>query len=118
MSAITTDDYARTWSTRLVDTEMRRSGLTASAARARVASRIGSTPGTLENLSRNRLKGVREWLFSRLFDAVVAEVEREIAALQHEHETLLALGKRPDCREVQAVVASLDRLRSAKVSEP
>lgn len=111
MSAITSDEYARTWSERLVENEMRRSGLTASAARARVASRIGATPGTLENLNRKRLKGVREWLFSRLLNAVVAEIEKEIAALQHEHKKLLALGCGPDDRTVETVVAGLARLR-------
>ena len=76
-----------------------------------MARRLGTAPGTLENLSRSRLKGVREWLYSKLLSAVVAEVEREIAALNHEHQTLLALGKGRDDRAMQEVVAGLARLR-------
>lgn len=112
MSAIATDDLARTWASRIERAEAQRHGDSIAAARKRVAARLGITPGTLENLSRDRLKGVRQWLFEALKAGVIAEIRREIAA--HEHELLaLAADPRGDAGgQVAEVLSSLDALRS------
>ena len=111
MTAVASDALARQWARQLEDREAARNGLSRVAARAKVARQIGVTPGTLENLSRNRLKGVREWLYARLLAAVTKQAELELAALQHEHQTLLALGQGRDDRTAQEVVEGIARLR-------
>ena len=111
MTAVASDTLARQWARQLEDREIACHGLTRIAARAKVARHVGVTPGTLENLSRSRLKGVREWLYSRLLAAVTASAEKELAALQHEYQTLLALGQRRSDRAVQEVAQGIARLR-------
>jgi hypothetical protein len=82
MSAI--DTTARDWVIRLEDAEKRRSGVPLQIARRAVARKIGAAPGTLENIRRGRTKGVRGWIFERLSSAVVAEIQFEIASLEHD----------------------------------
>lgn len=111
MSAITSDSLARDWARELERREATRASVPLSMARKRVASRIGILPGTLENLSRDRLKGVREWVYARLHTALVAELKREIAAHTHELEKLERLGRIPGDGTYQEVVAGLEKLR-------
>ena len=112
MSVATSDDLARVWADRIERSEARRHGVSLATARKRVADRLGIAPGTLENLSRDRLKGVRQWLFEALKAGVIAEIRREIAA--HEHELVaLAADPRGDAGgQVAEVLSSLDALRS------
>lgn len=116
MSAIASDELARSWARRIERNEARRLGLPIAAARKRVAYRLGVAPGTLENLSRDRMKGVRLWLFDTLKAAVVADLRREIAA--HEHElAALARDSRGDLGgSLAEAEAGLVRLR-ALISE-
>ena len=111
------DILARRWARQLEDAEIARYGVPRNIARARVARLIGASPGTLENLSRNRLKGVREWLYAKLLDAVTAQARRELTVLQHEYETLLALGQGRDDRAAQEVAQSIARLRAVLMEE-
>jgi len=112
MSAVTSDSLARDWARQLEVGEAKRTGLPLNAARKRLAARIGILPGTLENLSRDRLKGVRQWVYSALHEAVKAELRREIAAHTHELEKLERLGRDPAHPEVQAALAGYDALRA------
>lgn len=112
MAAVTEDELARGWAAKLERREQDRTGLSRSLARKRVASRIGVSPGTLENLHRDRIKGVRSWLMTKLRAAVLAELQREIEAHQHE---LATIALNPGCAlagAVQEVDEGLSRLKS------
>ena len=108
MSALTSDSLARDWARRLESKEAERAGLPLRAARKRLADRLGVLPGTLENLSRDRIKGVRHWIFLALHEAMKGEIRREIAAHQHELAKLEAIGGHPDQREVRSVLEGLE----------
>ncbi len=112
MSAVTSDSLARDWARRLETKEAQRSGLSLGVARKRVAGRLGILPGTLENLSRERIKGVRHWIFLALHEAVKAELKREMAAHEHELEILERLGRDASDTQVQAAMAGYDALRA------
>ena len=112
MAAVTEDDLARGWAAKLEEREQSRTGLSRSLARKRVASRIGVSPGTLENLQRDRIKGVRGWVLSKLRAAALADLQREIEAHQHE---LATIALHPGCAlggAVEEVAQGLARLKS------
>lgn len=93
------DIATRNWAIGLEDRERARSGVPLPIARRAVARRLNIAPGTLENLRRGRIKGVRAWLVERVQSAFVRELELEIARLTHERE--LALQSGMDTREDQ-----------------
>jgi transcriptional regulator with XRE-family HTH domain len=99
---------------RLEDTEQVRSGLPLPAARQRLAARIGIAAGTLETLRRGRRKSLTDALSARLASAVVAELTKEIGALNHELELARSLGRRggADLGEVAEIEADLASLRA------
>jgi hypothetical protein len=66
------------------DQEARRLGVPVTAARSRVASRIGVAPGTLENLRRLRTKIVPNWLMNRIRAEFILVLQSEIQRLEHE----------------------------------
>ncbi len=113
MPAVTEDDLAKGWAASLEEREQRRSGLSRIMARKRVANRIGVSPGTLENLHRDRIKGVRGWVLMKLRAAALADLQREIEAHQHE---LATIALHPGCAlggAVEEVAKGLARLKAA-----
>ena len=80
-------------------------------ARAAVARRVGGAVGTLENLRRGRIKGVRAWIAEALRDALVKELKSEIAAHEHELAILLAGARHPDRHEVAEIEAGVTALK-------
>lgn len=56
-------------------------GVSKPDATRRLAQRIGVAPGTLENIARERSKGVRAWVWGKLNAALLAEIERIQAEL-------------------------------------
>ena len=66
------------------DQEVRRLGVSVTAARSRVANRIGVAPGTLENLRRLRTKIVPNWLMNRIRAEFITSLQLEIQRLEHE----------------------------------
>ena len=113
MSAVTSDSLAREWARRLERREASRTGLPLSLARVRLAARLGVGPGTLENLSRNRMKGIREWLFQTLRQALLDELSRELSALRHEMDCLALTGLGPDDPSMVEVAQALEKAKKA-----
>ena len=68
----------------LEDTEARRLGIKTVEARERIASKIGISPGTLENLRRMRTKIVPNWLMNRVRQELISVLQSEIQRLEHE----------------------------------
>ena len=113
MSATTSDRLARDWARKLEDREAARMGVSIGTARKRVASKTGIAIGTLENLRRDRLKGVREWVYKRLQAALVTELRREHQALTNELEFLERHGKDSDGNQMAEIAADLEKVRRA-----
>lgn len=112
MSAVATEDVARDWVKRLEDIEIRRSGAPIREARARVARRVGVPAGTLENLRRDRMKGIRAWVYTALHRTLIAEIKREIAAYTHELQIALNIDGGADPAEIAEILAGLDELKT------
>lgn len=90
----------------LVSQEARRTG-DRIRARKNVARALGTSPGTIENLQRSRLKNVAGWLRDALRARVIRELESEIARLQHELAILHQTGSDPRGNEMAAVRADM-----------
>lgn len=107
------DIATRNWAIGLEDRERARSGAPLPIARKAVARRLKIPPGTLENLRRGRIKGVRAWLVERVQSAFVRELELEIARLTHERQLVLQSGlgsHQEHAREVETHLATLHEL--------
>lgn len=96
----------------LVDQEARRRG-TRVGAHMYVARTVGTSPGTIENLMRSRLKRVEGWLRDALRARVIRELEAELVRLQHELAVLRQSGVDPRSNEMAAVRADLSALLTA-----
>lgn len=91
VNATSFDDLARQYARTLEDREALSNGQPITKARESVARRIGVPPGTLENLRRQRIKGIRAWIFERLRTAYEADCERQLKLLEHELEITRSL---------------------------
>ena len=100
---------ARQLANLLVDQEYRRVK-DRDRARCNVARAIGTSPGTIENLQRNRLKRISGWLRDALRARVIRELEAEIARLQHELAVHKQTGVDPRGDEATAVRADLSAI--------
>lgn len=101
----------------LVDQEHRR-GNDRICARRNVARAVGASPGTIENLQRDRLKQIAGWLRDALRARVIRELEAEIKRLEHE----LAIHKQTAMdshhREAAAINADLSTIRRVLARKP
>lgn len=112
MSATEYTERARGWAKLLEDREAAKSGQPLATAREAVARRIGVLPGTLENLRKNRLKGIAAHLYDQLRGGVIRALELELAHVEHELQIARQAGFDPREREIEALVASRARLRT------
>jgi hypothetical protein len=92
MNAMTDISTVNRFARSLEDSEARRLGITTSKARVRVASRIGVSPGTLENLRRLRTKVVPNWLMNKVRAELVSVLQLEIQRLEHEVNVARQIG--------------------------
>lgn len=76
-------------------------------ARIHVARALGTSPGTIENIQRGRLKRISGWLRDALRARVIRELESEIVRLKHELEVHKQVGVDPRGDEATAVRADL-----------
>jgi hypothetical protein len=94
---------------------MRSASLQASMADARksLARDMKVAAGTLENVRKGRLKGVRLWVAEKIHGALIRELEREMARLTHEYQILVQCGAHRVDDEVSEVESLLARARQA-----
>jgi hypothetical protein len=109
------DELARGWARRLEDWEAERLNKPVVEARPMLAARIGVSPGTLENIRRDRVKELRPSIIERLRAAYQAEREKQLKLLEHDLEITRALA--PGSRAVSAVVAVVDSARGNQADE-
>jgi len=111
------DHSVPAWSHLLEEREKRR-GMKLPDARRSVANKIGVSPGTLENLSRGRFKSLRLNIVEAIRNAVIRELESEIAALSHELDLARQSGAHPASPEIieaaTAVQTARELLKGAK----
>lgn len=95
--------------------EIRAARLQTSLANARkaVARDTRLAPGTLENIRKQRTKGIRGWIGQTIRGALLRELEREMVRLQHEYQILMASGSDPRSDEVAEVQTYLARARQS-----
>ena len=85
MSTATADlSTAHHFVTKIEDAEAKRKNLTVTDVRPLVASRLKTSPGTLENIRRFRSKVIPNWLMERIRAEFVAVLQNEIQGLEHE----------------------------------
>ena len=111
MTTLMIDETAAAFARRLEDRERSRCGVSLPVARDAVARRTGVAVGTLENLRRGRIKGVRAWIEAALRAALVKELEAELARTEHELTVLRAALHRMDQGQIGEVEASIAALR-------
>lgn len=68
----------------LENAEAKRIGASLPMARSRIASRLGVSPGTLENIRRLRTKIVPNWLMNKVRSELISVLQLEIRRLEHE----------------------------------
>ena len=110
-STMSTDTQTALWAHMLERNERSRTGGSVATVRAAIAQRLGVAPGTLENISRGRLKGVRAWVAEKIRGAVIRELEREIQRLQGELHMAHQSGAHPAADEVCAALSAIAEAR-------
>jgi len=96
---------------RLEDREAARTGHPISIARRVLAWRLKVSPGTLENVRRGRTKEPKASLVEKVSNALVEELQKEMAALAHEIEILRQRGFSPRSDEILAAETHLAQAR-------
>ncbi|MBI1202648.1 MAG: hypothetical protein GC182_09075 [Rhodopseudomonas sp.] len=84
MNAIADAETASRYIRIVEDAEADRLGLRIATARKFVATRIGVSPGTLENLRKLRSKVIPHWIMERIRSEFVAVLRDEVHRLEHE----------------------------------
>jgi len=85
MSTATADlSTAHHFVTKIENAEAKRKNLPVTDVRPLVASKLKTSPGTLENIRRFRSKVIPNWLMQRIRAEFVAVLQNEIQGLEHE----------------------------------
>jgi len=113
MLSVSLDDDARKWAERLEERESASSGLSLALARQRVGRRIGVAVGTLENLRRGRLKGLKAQILERIRVAFITDLEIQMKALAYDLENAKKCTVEHDGAAVRAAEALLDHAKEA-----
>src|SRR3990167_4016477 len=95
MSAVAYVERARSWARTLEDRERQGGAFTLTDAREAVSHRTGVSPGTLENLRKNRLKAIAAHVYDSLRAGVIRALEAELRHLEHEITILRQTGLDP-----------------------
>jgi len=119
MSAVAFDDEtAREWVVGEVKREKLRSGAKKPEARRAVAGSIGIAPGTVENIERNRLKGLRGRVRDKIQTHKIRWFEQQLRWAIHElaiacrgHSSASDADIRGLTRAIEQAQARLEALR-------
>lgn len=104
---------ARQWLDFVETSEAKKLGLARrEEARPIVAARLKEAPGTLENLYRGRLKGLRLALHEKLRNEFIRAAEREIGQLENELAFARAGLGDVDPNEIGEIEAHLQAVRA------
>lgn len=109
--AETTEICTREWLAFAEESEARARGCDRADVRPRLAARLQEAPGTLENLFRGRLKGIRAALYEKARHEFIRAVEREIGRLENELAIARAGRSDVDLRDARAIQTHIAALR-------
>ncbi len=113
MNAVAYVEQARGWAKTLEDRARHDGAPTITDARQAVSHRTGVSPGTLENLRKNRLKAVAAHVYDSLRGGVIRALEAELQHLEHELTILRQTGVHPGSDATAAVATDIARVRLA-----
>jgi len=102
---------AREWVVAIEDHHARALKQPLPIARKHLARKVGIPPGTLENIRRGRLKGIRRGVAERLHDFMIRHLETEINKLANELELLIQSRKNNCATEIVAAQAAIAEAR-------
>jgi hypothetical protein len=104
---------ARHWLAFVETSEAKKLGLARrDDARPVVAARLKEAPGTLENLHRGRIKGLRHALVEKLRSEFIRAAEREVRQLENELAIARAGHGDLDFIEAREIAAHLEAVRA------
>lgn len=107
MNAFTDVELAQRFARQLEEGEAKAVGSSIQGARKRVAQRISASPGFLENLRRGRIKTIPSYLMQKIREAMIAELQNEIARCEHEINLARQTGARNSDDEILAAAAQV-----------
>ena len=96
----------------LIRRDQERLGGCAETALARVARRVRATPGAFANIVRMRVQRVRDDVRQRIIAAALADIEQEIARLEHDQRLLATLGFGPSHDDYREAETALETARA------
>jgi hypothetical protein len=108
MNAFTDVELARRFARQIEEREARAFGVGAGQARINTARRIGASPGFLENLRRGRIKSIPSYLMQKIREAMIDELQEEIARCEHEIALARQTGSRATDNEILAAQAQVE----------
>lgn len=113
MSLVTFDDDAAfEWVVEQVECQRRTSCETRPQARAAAAQAIGIAPGTVENIDRGRLKGLRSWVRDRIQDHKIKSLEAEFVRIERELAITRRCGSRASAEQIRKACAARDAIQA------
>ena len=92
MNAMSDVETVNRFARLIEDAEAKRLGIRVQEARTFIASRLGISPGTMENWRRMRTKIVPNWLMNRLRAELINVLQSEIRRLEHEVQLARQIG--------------------------
>ena len=107
MTTASFDGLARKWVCDLERMEAARLSIPVVKARDVVARKTGVPAGTLEGLRRDRIKGVKAWVFEALRSAVIGNMKNEISRCAHELALARQSGLDPRSAEMDALESAM-----------
>jgi DNA gyrase/topoisomerase IV subunit A len=110
-TAVFDDAAAREWVVDEIE-RARRSCESRPDARRAVAHSIGIAPGTVENIDRDRLKGLRAWVRDKIHAHKIRCLEAEAARMVHELARARSGFSRASEDEIRAVETALEEGRA------
>lgn len=113
MTSVEYLDRASGWARFLEDREAARTGQPVKTARSAVSRRLAMSPGTLENLRKNRLKAIAAHWYERLRAGVIAELEAELRHVEHDLAIARQTGLDVGAGGVLSLEANAARLKGA-----
>jgi len=117
MNAATDVEAVHYFTRTIEDAEAKRLGIRVGEARTRLARRLKTSPGTLENIRRLRTKIVPSWLMSRIREEFVSVLQSEIARLEHEISIARQIGAHHSDHALSSAEAQLTAARKILAEE-
>jgi hypothetical protein len=111
MNAMTDVEAVHHFARTIEDAEAKRQGIKVREARAILARRLRTSPGTLENIRRLRTKIVPNWLMTRIKAEFVAVLQTEISRLSNEIHLARQTGAHHSDDALRAAAAQLSAAR-------